>query len=192
MKSFVLMFVAAFAAFALALFGYDHFVVQPRAFVQAQAVTAAAQLDLSAARTQANEITAGLDAAIKQTMTDVDTALASQTSDQETRRLIADAFMRANVFKAVVSESYATEQRWPESAKQVGLANPKEYAGEAVTSIVLGANGVITITLDERLGTNAKLSLIPKANAQTMQMVWRCAGTNFPTLTRYQPVCSTE
>ena len=155
-------------------------------------MTAAAQIDLSSARAQANEITVGLDAAIKKTLADADAALATQTSDQETRRIIADAFIRAAAFKTVISEVYATEGRWPATAKEVGLANPKEYAGEAVTSIALAANGVITIALDQRLGTNAKIRLIPTVNTQTMQMAWRCVGTNFPKLSHYQTVCTTQ
>ena len=184
-------FCAALSAFALALFGYDRFIVQPRAVAQAQAVTQAAQIDLSAARTQANEITAGLDASVKKTVADAESALAQQTSDQETRRIIADAIGRSSMFKTAIAEAYANYGRWPENAKEAGLANPKDYAGEAVTSIALEANGVVSIALDQRLGTNAKIRFIPNANAQTMQIVWRCVGINFPGLARFQTVCTT-
>ena len=192
MKNYVFVFFAALIAFALALFGYDHFIVQPRALAQAQAVTKAAQLDLSAARVQANEIAATLDESVKKTVADAEAALVQQSGDQEMRRIIADAFTRSSMFKTAIAEAYANYGRWPANAKEAGLANPKEYAGEAVTSIALEANGVVSIALDQRLGTNAKIQLIPKVNAQTMQISWRCVGTNFPELPRYQSVCTSE
>lgn len=141
---------------------------------------------------QANEIAAKLDESVKKTAADAEAALVEQSADQEMRRIIADAFTRSSMFKLAVAKAYANYGRWPANAKEAGLANPKEYAGEAVASIALEINGVVTIALEQRLGTNAKIQLIPKVNEQTMQMAWPCVGTNFPELSRYQTVCTSE
>lgn len=192
MKLNVGIFIAALSGMASALFIYDYFIVQPRAMAQAKAVTDAATIDLAKAQAQANKITRQLDESVRKTLADAEGALNRQSDDLETRRLIFDAFSRAANFKTAVAEASSAYGRLPKNAAEAGTSDLTGVAGEAVSSISLAKNGVIVITLNERLAKNATFRLIPTLDPQTFGTAWRCESENYPALVQYMPQCSAK
>lgn len=77
--------------------------------------------------------------------------------------------------KSSVSEYWATEGAWPTSNAQSGLdATPTNISGNAVTSVSVGANGVVTVTFNSKVQNNGTLLLTPTGTSGSIK--WNCQG----------------
>jgi hypothetical protein len=186
MKQFAITFTAVLIAAALALFGYDYFIVKPRAASQAEAI----QLDLSQAQTQAQEIADNLDTAVTQTISNANDTMNAQTGEMQQRAFAADAIARGSMFKTALAEYYMTNSQWPKSHEESGLAKPESYAGGAVSSISVGEKGNVVILLNEKIESGAKIKLIPEANEQSGMINWHCATEGSEALKRHLSICT--
>jgi hypothetical protein len=186
MKQFAITFSAVLLAAALALFAYDHFVVKPRAALQAEVV----QVDLSKAKIEAQDIADNLDAAVTKTISNANDTMNSQTGEMQKRALMADAIARGSMFKTALAEYFMSNGQWPKSQDESGLAKPESYAGGAVSSISVGNKGMVIIALNEKVEVGAKIKLIPQANEQSYVINWTCTVEGSEALTHQLPSCS--
>ena len=189
MKQFAITLAAALLGVLAALLLYDHFVVQPRAAAQADALTKATEVNLSKARTEADNIAGNLDASIERSVSGAREALDAQAAEQDKRRLATDALNRAAMLKLALSEYYVSTGKWPANAQQAGLGAGESFAGGAVSRIEVGPNGAIIVTLNDTLAAGARIRLQPDANLQSGTINWRCSTEGAEALRRYLPAC---
>lgn len=96
--------------------------------------------------------------------------------DYTKRAHVSEGFGLAGAAKTSVSEYYASEGVWPASNTDAGLATAISINGNAVTSVTVGANGVITILYNGKVvsgGANVTLSPTDTGGGIT----WACAGS---------------
>jgi len=186
MKQFSITFAAVLMATAIALFGYDYFIVKPRAASQAEL----AQIDLSKAKLEAQAIADNLDAAVNQTINHANDSMNAQTGEMQQRALAADALSRGSMFKTALTEYFMSNGQWPKNHGDSGLAAPESYSGGAVKSISVADEGIVIITLNEKFETGAKIKLIPEANAQSYVVEWHCTTEGSKALKRQLSVCT--
>ncbi len=185
MKQFIITFLAVFLAAALALLGYDHFIVKPREAAQAEAV----QVNLSNAEQQAQGIANELDAAVTESVNNANETMIAQADEMQQRALAADALTRASMFKTALAEYFMSNGQWPKGQTEAGLAKPESYAGGAVSSISVAEKGVVVITLNSQIESGAKIKLIPDANMQSYVINWRCSTDGSEALNHLLPDC---
>lgn len=182
MKNFAITLFAAVFGLLIALFIYDRFVLQPRI---ADATAAPA---LGEARNEAKAISEELDASVKKTVDDARKAMSDQATEADRRRLAAEALVRSMSFKVAVTEYYQNSLAWPKSAKEIGLEEPRSYAGGAVEGVALGDQGTILVNFNETFLPPSRVLLTPRANASGM-VEWRCVVEGSDELRRYLLAC---
>lgn len=183
-RQFLITALAALLAVGAALWGYDHFVVQPRT---AQA-DAGLRMYLSQARKQARQVADDLDTSVQRSVAGARQAMQAQADEQEQRRLAGAALAKASVFKTALAEYYMNTGAWPTNAASAGLPPPEASAGEAVRAIRLGVAGKIDIELGEPFAPGSSLNLTPRV-LQGGMIDWRCDARGDPSLPRYVPGC---
>ncbi len=178
MKQFILTLIAVLVGGFLALLGYDRLVVQPREAAAAKAVALPdAKVDLQQARTEAKQVADEVEASVQRSVQGARTAMDAQAKDMDRRALVLDAASRATMFRVALTEYYQTNGRWPRDADEADLPAPTEIRGGAVREITLGAEGVVTVALDERFPAGSRIVLRPTANAATGTVDWACEVT---------------
>lgn len=101
--------------------------------------------------------------------------------DYTIRSKVTEGFSLAAAAKTAVSESYASEGRFLAAANDsYGLPLPASIAGKYVTSLTMGANGVITVSYNnaptgQMGGTadNKTVVLVPIVSAEGA-VDWKC------------------
>ena len=172
----------------LALFLYDHFIVQPR---EASRVEAAA-LDLSGAAEQARHITTSVDASVQQSIAGAQQAFDAQAAEQDKRRMAAEALAHTQMYKVALTESFMANGKWPASATGIGMPENNDRLGGAVRNITVGERGTVTVTFDNHFAEGARFQLVPQADPDTYQVRWQCRTSGDPDLKRYLPSCSSS
>jgi hypothetical protein len=189
MKQFALTVIAVLIGGLVSLFLYDRFIVQPREQVLQQKETSAV---LERARAEGKDIAAGIDASVQKSVADAKATFDAQAAVMSERALVADAITRGGMFKVALTDFYQSEGKWPKDNAAIGMAKPAEYAGNAVTSIGIGAQGAVHIALNDKFEPGAVIKLIPTANAQTVQLSWRCETENSAKLATVLTACNTQ
>ena len=92
------------------------------------------------------------------------------------------------MFKVALSEYYMSNGHWPASAQEAGLGAPGSFAGGAVARIDVGANGVVVVTLNDRLVRGATVRLTPEITSSGL-VDWHCSVPGNDVLRRYLPAC---
>lgn len=188
MKQLATSLFGALLGIGLALFVYDHFIVQPREAKRAEAAT----LDLSQAGEEAKEITQSVDASIKQSVDSARQAFEAQAADQNKRRMAAEAIAQTQSYKVALTESFMSNGKWPANASDAGLPQNNAKAGGAIRDISVDERGTITVAFDGNFAEGAQLRLVPQADPDTYQVRWRCRTSGDPDLKRYLPDCSQD
>ena len=189
MKQFAITLAAAMLGVLAALLLYDRFVVQPRNAAQAAALASATEINLAKAHTEADTITANLDASIDRSVSAAREAMDAQADEQDKRRLAMEALGQAAIFKVALSEYFLSTGKWPANAREAGLGPAESFAGGAVSRIDVGADGAVIVTLNRTLSSGAKIHLKPDANAKSGTISWRCSTEGADALRRYLPAC---
>lgn len=192
MKQFILTLVAVLIGGFLALLGYDQFVVEPREVAAAKAnvqAQAKSQVDLGRARAEAKEVAAEVEASVQRSIDNARQTMDAQAAQMDRRALVADAVQRATMFRVALTEYYQSNGRWPGDADEAGLPSPSEMRGGAVRTVTLGAQGVVTIALDDRFGAGSAIMLKPNANAASGIVDWDCEVKGDQTLKQAMPRC---
>ncbi|RNF86100.1 pilin [Montanilutibacter psychrotolerans] len=192
----LLTFVAVLIGGFLALLGYDHWVLKPRADTQARTIAdlqarPAAQpaaLDLDSARSEADAIAGKLDADLKRSVAENRAAIEQTSREQQMRQLGNDALARANMPRVAITEFYMTNNQWPADASAAGLGSTADLAGGAVKAVTIGPQGTIALALREPLSSAGRIVMTPVAKANGM-IEWRCATEGDDNLARYVAGC---
>lgn len=96
--------------------------------------------------------------------------------DYTKRAHVSEGLALAAGAKASVTEYFSSQGKFPSDNASAGLATPDAIKGNAVKSVTV-ANGLITITYNEKVKDGATLQLSPTSGAGGVQ--WKCkAGTN--------------
>ena len=102
--------------------------------------------------------------------------------DYTIRAQVTEGLNLASAAKAAVSESFGSNGAWPATNVGAGLSTNTDIQGKYVSSITVGAGGIITIAF----GNNVNAAIA----AQTLQMTpytsvsgdisWRCGDKAMP------------
>ena len=104
--------------------------------------------------------------------------------DYTKRTHVAEGLSLAGGAKASVTEFYSSKGYFPASNASAGLASAASIKGNAVTSIGVGANGVITITYNTKVESGKVIKMTPtNANGS---MTWDCV-TGSDVNSKYRP-----
>jgi hypothetical protein len=196
MKQFILTLVAVLIGGFIALLGYDRFVVAPREAAAGKAeaaalaeAQAASQLDLGKARTEAQAVAAEVEASVQRSVDNARQAFDAQAAESGKRGLVTDAVQRATMFRVSLTEYYQANGRWPGDADEAGLPSPSEMRGGAVRTVTLGAQGTVTIALDESFDAGSVIVLKPDVNAASGVVDWNCEVKGDRVLKQTMPRC---
>ena len=95
--------------------------------------------------------------------------------DYTKRAHVSEGLALAAGAKASVTEYFSSQGKFPSDNVSAGLAT--DIKGNAVKSVAVGTDGLITITYNEKVKDGATLQLSPTSGAGGVQ--WKCkAGTN--------------
>lgn len=191
MKQFALTLIAVLIGGFLALLGYDHFIVKPREAEPApvaQAASAQAPVDLAQTRSEAQAIASEVEASVQRSVENAKATMDAQAKAMDRRDLVSDAVRRATMYRVALTDYYQTNGRWPQDADEAGLPSPDEMRGGAVRSVTVGAQGRVTIALDDTFAPGSIIVLAPRINAPDM-IDWQCEVKGDPSLAQALPRC---
>ncbi|RQO66912.1 prepilin-type cleavage/methylation domain-containing protein [Aquitalea sp. FJL05] len=100
--------------------------------------------------------------------------------DYTKRARVTEGLSLASAAKTAVSEYYASNNQFPTSNASAGLST--SISGNAVSSVVVGTSGVITVTyntLVDSTGSANTLTLSPSSGSGAIS--WKCAAATLPT-----------
>jgi type IV pilus assembly protein PilA len=92
--------------------------------------------------------------------------------DYTKRAHVSEGLGLAEAAKFSVAEYYADKGVWPTSNSDAGLAAAADIKGNAVTSVAVAADGLITVTFNEKVTSGATIILTPTAG--TGSITWEC------------------
>ena len=92
--------------------------------------------------------------------------------DYTKRAHVTEGLSLADAAKTAVSEYWATNGTLPSANRSVGLPTAASITGNAVDSVSVGSNGLITITYNAKV-TNGKTLLLSPATANGA-IKWAC------------------
>lgn len=98
--------------------------------------------------------------------------------DYVKRAHASEGLSMSNGVKTAVMEFWSIQGAFPTSNTDVGIQPAADYANNAVESIAVGADGVITVTFNQKFG-NQTITLTPTStgtNASGM-LSWECTST---------------
>ena len=184
MKQFITPLIAVLVGGLLALLAYDYFIVKPR--VAAEVRTE--QVDLGRARSEARQVADEVETSIQRSVESARTTMDTQAQEMERRALIPDAVQRVTMFRVALTEFYQSNGRWPQDVEEAGLPPPVDMRGGAVREVVLGKQGVVTVSLDSRFGSGSAIVLKPEAKASGI-VEWACQVKGDAEIKRALPRC---
>jgi type IV pilus assembly protein PilA len=101
--------------------------------------------------------------------------------DYTIRSKVAEGLNLAGSAKLAVAETFDSEGRFMTGQASYGLPSATSITGNHVSSIAVGANGVITITYKGTLGgspsANDKTIILEPSSANPGSMIWACDGS---------------
>lgn len=103
--------------------------------------------------------------------------------DYTKRAHVTEGLVLSGGAKAGITEYYASQGSWPASNASAGVSGT--ITGNAVTSVAVSENGIITITYNSKVADGAKLTLTPSASGGSI--TWACAKDGDIMLPRYLP-----
>lgn len=97
-----------------------------------------------------------------------------QYQDYTKRSHVSEGLNLASAAKNSIADFYAAMGHWPGSNTSAGIPAANTIIGNAVTSVAIGANGVITITYNAKVAAGATIQLTP--TDATGSITWNCTG----------------
>ncbi|MDH3689944.1 MAG: pilin [Gammaproteobacteria bacterium] len=102
------------------------------------------------------------------------------------REMVAEGLYLSHPAKLGVSETWHSAGVIPQSNTAVGLAPSTSIAGNYVSSLAVGASGIITITYSNQPEIQGStLLLVPGTGTGSIR--WACSRTSGTLPTRYRP-----
>ncbi len=105
--------------------------------------------------------------------------------DYTKRAHVTEGMGLAGAAKVGVAEYYSSEGILPGSNSIAGLTSASNITGNAVTSVGVGASGVITVTYNTKVDTGKIMKLTPDASSGG-SIEWDCA-TGSTVAAKYRP-----
>ncbi|MDP2745682.1 pilin [Pseudomonas sp.] len=102
-----------------------------------------------------------------------------QYQDYTIRTKVSEGLSLASGAKTAIAETFASTGTMPANNASAGLPAATDITGNAVTSVTVGASGIVSVLYNSTLGGN------PTMNAQTLTLTpttsegsirWRCAA----------------
>ncbi|MEQ6289698.1 pilin [Vogesella sp. GCM10023246] len=103
--------------------------------------------------------------------------------DYTKRAHVSEGLQLAGAAKTGVAEYFSANGIWPDNNASAGLASSP--TGNAVSSVIVGTSGVITITYNAKVATNAMVTLEPAAGSGSI--TWKCAASGTAMDTKWLP-----
>jgi len=103
--------------------------------------------------------------------------------DYTKRARVSEGLNLAAAAKASVGEFLASKGRFPTNNQSAGIATDVSIKGNAVTSVGIGTNGVITITYNTLVDSGKQVTLAPTSSAGGV--TWKCTASTIST--KYVP-----
>lgn len=95
--------------------------------------------------------------------------------DYTKRAHVTEGMALAAGAKAAVTEYYSSEGAWPSTNTMAGIANATDIKGNAVDSVTVGNNGVITVAMNNTKVGTGNVVLTPTDASGSI--TWACTGT---------------
>ena len=95
--------------------------------------------------------------------------------DYTKRAHVSEGLQLAGAAKTAVTEYYSTNGAWPTNNTSAGVAAATEIKGNAVKSVTIAGNGVITVIYNSKVVDDAALSIT--ASATSGAIAWTCAAS---------------
>jgi hypothetical protein len=105
-------------------------------------------------------------------------------TDSAIENYVTEGLLLAAMAKTAVAEYYVSMGVYPNSNSQIGLAEPENIRGDAVSSVAVGNGGVITITYNKFVGQGQTIIIIPTSTGGG-PIVWDCKKGTVPA--EYRP-----
>lgn len=93
--------------------------------------------------------------------------------DYTKRAHVAEGLQLAGAAKTSVAEYYSSNGVFPDNNASAGLASAP--SGNAVVSVQIGTSGVITVTYNQKVASNAYLTLSPSVASGSF--IWTCSSS---------------
>ncbi|MCK7491699.1 MAG: pilin [Comamonadaceae bacterium] len=98
-----------------------------------------------------------------------------QYQEYTVRSRVSEGLNLASAVKTAVAETFQTNAAFPSSNAAAGVADP--IASKYVTSVVVGAGGIITVTFSNAVGGNqGSNTIVFTPSAVTSAVDWNCQG----------------
>lgn len=94
--------------------------------------------------------------------------------DYTKRAHVVEGLQLAGSAKMAVTEYFSSEGVWPTDNATAGLPTANQISGNAVKSVGVGTNGVITVTFNNKVTDDATLQLTPTNGSGSL--TWDCDG----------------
>ena len=94
--------------------------------------------------------------------------------DYTKRSHVSEGIALASGAKSSVTEFYSSMGHFPGTNESAGLANATDIKGNAVTSVQVGTDGLITITYNDKVENGKTLLLSPISGVGSVR--WKCKG----------------
>ena len=112
--------------------------------------------------------------------------------DYTIRTKVSDGLSLAGASKLAVAETYTATGSLPSDNDSAGVPAPAAISSKYVTSVTVGANGVIAILFTGNLGgtptMNAQqITLTPDTTSKAGSITWACAIAGDTTRYKYMP-----
>ncbi|HYP82879.1 pilin [Variovorax sp.] len=95
--------------------------------------------------------------------------------DYTKRARVSEGLGLASAAKTGVGEYFASKGVWPTTNGAAGMATDTSITGNAVRSVAIGTNGVITVTYNTLVDPGKKVTLSPTSSAGGVK--WTCGKT---------------
>lgn len=105
--------------------------------------------------------------------------------DYTKRARVSEGLSLAGGAKAAVTEYHSNFNDWPADNAKAGLASSTAITGNAVKSVQVGAQGIITVTFNNTVKDNATLILTPTVDQAAGSYEWDCTKGDLDT--KYRP-----
>lgn len=105
--------------------------------------------------------------------------------DYTKRAHVGEGLQLAAGSKTAIAEYYASNGVWPDNNASAGIASAADIKGNAVTAVTVGTSGVVTVTYNQKVASNAELTITPTAASGSI--TWTCAASGTAMNSKWLP-----
>ena len=103
---------------------------------------------------------------------------------------ISEGFQKSMVVKMYISQYFSEKDKLPSSNTELGIPEPASFKGNALDSIEVTANGIITLKYNKMSGvSNGVIYLVPDVSNSISGIAWQCSTPSFNNIESWAPQC---